>query len=416
MAVRPRWVFVAVVIVSLLALARTQLYYGTLFRGWDAQYYYAVARTAAFDGDLDITNDLLATPTPKPFDPDGDGTFWRVPRLDGGRIWSKYPIGLSVVEVPFLLVGRAIRGVVEAAGVSVAGPPGYSNVEFWAVAVGLVLVFAWGVAELYRLLAADYGTAAALVGVVGGWAGTSLFFYSAVFPFMAHALSFTALVAVMRVARDLGDGAPANRGVALLGLALGALFLVRPQQVVIAAFLVPTLLRIVRDRPVRAWLPGAAIGFAAGAVMVGLQLAFNYSQRGVWALNTYAPGGEGFDFARPNLSIVLTSESRGLVRFSPVVLLAVAGYAWCWRSLTVSAWAVGLNLLAQLYLIASWSSPDQGIAFGGRMWSDNAAAVSVGVAALVAKSPRIGRGAVIVLTAAAVGWTTYLMVRYVLDG
>ena len=416
MAVRPRWVFVAVVAVSLLALARAQLYYGTLYRGWDAQYYYAVARSVAFDGDLDITNDLLATPTPKPFDPDGDGTFWRVPRRPDGRIWSKYPIGLSVVEVPPLLVGRAVRGVVEAAGVPVVGPPGYSNVEFWTVAVGLVLVFAWSVAELYRLLAADHGTAAALVGVAGGWAGTSLFFYSAVFPFMAHALSFAALVAVMRVARDLGDGAPANRGVALLGLALGALFLVRPQQVVIAAFLLPTLLRIARDRPLKSWLPGTAVGFAAGLATVAMQLAFNYSQRGVWALNTYAAGGEGFDFTNPNLSIVLTSESRGLLRFSPVVLVAAAGYALCWRSLPVYAWAAGLNLLAQLYLIASWSSPDQGIAFGGRMWSDNAAAVAIGLAALVAKLPPAGRRAVTVVTAAAIGWTTWLMVRYVLDG
>ena len=416
MTVRPRWVFVAVVAVSLLALARTQLYYGTLYHGWDAQFYYATARSIVLDGDLDLTNDLLETPAPKSFDPDNDGTFRLLERLPDGRVWSKYPVGMSLVEAPLVAAGRAIRATAGAAGVEVTGRPGYSQLELWTVAVGLVLLFAAGLTELYRLLADEFDPTAAAVGVVGGWAGTSLFFYSAVFPYMSHAVSFALLVAVMRTARDLACGAPANRGVALLGLTLGALFLVRPQQVVIVAFLLPTLLRIARDRPLRSWAPGAAVGFAAGAALVATQLAFNYSQRGVWSLNGYAAGGEGFNFARPDLSIVLFSESRGLLRFSPVVLLAAVGYAMSWRTLPVFAWATGLNLLAQIYLIASWSSPDQGISFGGRMWSDNAAAVGVGLAALMGKLPKEGRWAVAALSCAAVGWTTVLMVRYIWNG
>ena len=70
-------------------------------RGWDAQYYYACARSLVFDTDLDITNDLEATPHPAPFDRDADGQFEAVPRDRKGRIVSKYPIGLSLVEVPF---------------------------------------------------------------------------------------------------------------------------------------------------------------------------------------------------------------------------------------------------------------------------------------------------------------------------
>ena len=416
MTVRPRWVFLAAVGVSLLALARTQLYYGTLYHGWDAQFYYAMGRSIAFDGDVDLTNDLLATPAPKPFDPDKDGSFRLLQRLPDGRVWSKYPVGMSLVEAPLLVAGRLIRAAAEAVGVEVAGPPGYSQLELWTVAVGLVLLFAWGLTELYRILAAEYGPTPAAVGVVGCWAGTSLFFYSAVFPYMAHAVSFALLVAVMRVARDLANGAPANRGVALLGLALGALFLVRPQQVVIAAFLLPTLLRIARDRPLQSWALGAAVGFVVGLAMVAAQLAFNYSQRGVWSLSGYAAGGEGFDFTNPNLSMVLVSESRGLLRYSPVVVLAAAGCLLRWRELPVYAWAAVANALVQLYVIASWSSPEQGEAFGARMWSDNAAAVAIGVAALVAKLPPADRRAATVAAAASIGWTTLLMVRYVVNG
>ena len=416
MTVRPRWVFVAVVAVSLLALARTQLYYGSLYHGWDAQFYYATARSIALDGDLDVTNDLLETPAPKSFDPDKDGSFRLLERLPGGRVWSKYPVGLSLVEAPLIGIGRGIRRSVEAAGVKVAGRPGYSQLELWTVAVGLVLLFAAGLTELYRLLAAEFDPTAAAIGVVGCWAGTSLFFYSAVFPYMAHATSFALLVAVTRLACDLGRAAPANRGIALLGLTLGALFLVRPQQVVVVVFLLPTLLRIARDLPARSWAPGAVVGFVAGAALVATQLAFSYSQRGVWSLNGYAAGGEGFDFANPNLTMVLLSESRGLLRFSPVVVLAAAGCLVAARRLPVYAWSAVLNALVQLYVIASWSSPEQGDAFGARMWSDNAAGVAVGLAALMSALPKAGRVAVAALTIAATLWTTLLMVRYIWNG
>ena len=416
MTVRPRWVFVAVVAVSLLALARTQLYYGTLYHGWDAQFYYATARSIALDGDLDVTNDLLESPAPKSFDPDKDGSFRLLERLPGGRVWSKYPVGLSLVEAPLIVAGRAVRATAEGVGVKVAGRPGYSQLELWTVAVGLVLLFAAGLTELYRLLAAEFDPTSAAVGVVGCWGGTSLFFYSAVFPYMAHATSFALLVAVMRLARDLARGGPANRGVALLGLTLGLLFLVRPQQVVVVAFLVPTLARVAVNRPWKSWLPGAAVGFVAGLTMVATQLAFGHSQRGVWSLNGYAAGGEGFDFANPNLSMVLLSESRGLLRYSPVVALAAIGCLLAARRLPVYAWAAVLNALVQLYVIASWSSPEQGDAFGARMWSDNAAGVAVGLAALTSQLPRVGRGAVAALTVAAVGWTTVLMVRYIWNG
>ncbi len=416
MSVRPRWVFGAVVAVSLLALARTQLYYGTLYHGWDAQFYYATARSIALDGDLDLTNDLLETPAPKSFDPDKDGSFRLLERLPDGRVWSKYPVGMSLVEAPLITVGRGVRAAAEGVGVKVAGRPGYSQLELWTVAVGLVLLFAAGLTELYRLLAAEFDPAAALIGVVGCWGGTSLFFYSCVFPYMAHATSFTLLVAVMRIARDLGRGATANRGVALLGLTLGALFLVRPQQVVIVVFLLPTLLRIARDRPFLSWAPGTLAGFAAGSMLVAMQLAFSYSQRGVWSLNGYAAGGEGFDFTHPDLSTVLLSESRGLLRYSPVVGLAAIGCLLGARRLPIYAWAAVLNALVQLDVIASWSSPGQGDAFGARMWCDNAAAVAIGLAALSVQLPRAGRVLIATVTAVAIGWTTVLMVRYIWNG
>ncbi len=413
---RPRWVLLLAAATCLLGLARADRYFGTLYRGWDAQFYYAAARSIAFDRDLDVTNDLLLTPAPAPFDPDRDGTFRNAPRHPDGRIWSKYPIGMSLTEAPLMAGGSMVRRIAEAAGFRSSAPPGYSAIELWSVALGLTLAFAAGFAALYRLLAEEYGPTAALLGAVGAWGGTSLLYYSAVFPFMAHPVSFALLVAVMRLAKGLASGERLNARLTLLGLCLGAIFLVRPQQVCIAVFLIPLATRIVRMRPIANWIPGLVAGAALGTAAVALQLAFNVSQVGTMTLSGYAAGGEGFHWLSPNLSVVLLSQARGLLVYSPIVVLAVAAHIRFGKSIPGYAWAAAGNAAAQVYIIAAWSSPEQGDAFGARMWSDNAASVAVGLAAMFGRGSTAFKWIVGVAVAASVAWTAVLMMRYIAGG
>jgi hypothetical protein len=72
------------------------------------------------------------------------------------RIPSKYPIGMALIELPFLAVGDAIRRAVEAVGVDVAGADGYSAIELWSVAIGQQLLSVIGLTTLHRLLADEY--------------------------------------------------------------------------------------------------------------------------------------------------------------------------------------------------------------------------------------------------------------------
>ena len=49
------WVGVVVFVLGSLLLARTYRYYGTLIRGWDAQFYYAQSRSLLFERSPDLT-------------------------------------------------------------------------------------------------------------------------------------------------------------------------------------------------------------------------------------------------------------------------------------------------------------------------------------------------------------------------
>src|SRR5262245_47485216 len=116
---RPRWVFVIILTICLLTAMRKGQYYGRIYHGWDAQFYYSLAHSIVFDGDVDITNNILATPAPDAFDPDRDGTWSPIAGRSENHIPDKYPIGMSLIESPFLMIGRALRAI----GIPASGRP-----------------------------------------------------------------------------------------------------------------------------------------------------------------------------------------------------------------------------------------------------------------------------------------------------
>jgi len=410
----PRWwCAAAVFLCGAAVLARTQRYYGSLLRGWDAQHYYACAHSIVFDRDLDLTNDLEATPFTAPFVRDGDGSFEALRRDANGRVVSPYPIGLSLIEAPLLALGHAVRDGLAAVGIVSGRPPGYADVEIWTVALGLLAVFAVGAQWLDDIVRQHVPPPWRAAALLSAWWGTSLLYYSAVFPFMAHAVGFTLGVGTVHVGQSLADGRRSPRGLWLLGLALAALYLVRPQQVTIAVPLLLVLWPLVRQ-PAPRWVGWAVAGIGTVGLAVALQ-AWIHSQLGSgWAISGYTAQGGGFDWLRPALWTVLLSPTRGLLWCSPIVVVALIGFAMTRpRDLPPAFAALALQGVIQIYVIACWSVPTQGDAFGARMWSEAAGAVACGVGLLARRRSPI----VTPLVAAAIGacllWTNRLLVLYV---
>jgi hypothetical protein len=253
-----------------------------------------------------------------------------------------------------------------------------------------------------------------MVGVIGGWMGTSLFYYSSVFTFMAHPMSFALLAGVLALSRKLWDDGATHRTLVLLGLCLAALFLVRPQQTVVGVFLLPLLVRGIRGRAPRRWLAGAAAGAASVLAALAIEAFVKRAQFGVARLDGHDIDPAGFQwFSWSALEVVLVGARHGLLRYSPVVAIAALGYLLFPRSIPRHAWPSVANALAQLYLIAALLGGVQSDSFGLRMWSDNAAVAAIGVAALWRGAPAAGRPVVAVSLAICVAWTMVLLARYI---
>ena len=407
------WVAAAVIVVGVAVLARTQRYYGGLLRGWDAQHYYACAHSLVFDRDLDITNNLEATPFTAPFDRDGDGYFEAVRRAANGRITSPYPVGLSLLEAPFLALGHSVRRGLTALGIESSRPPGYSDVEIWAVALGLLAIFAIGILLLDEILRPYVPSPGREVALAAAWWGTSLLYYSSVFPFMAHNVGFALVVWTVSLGQAIGAGTRRPRAVWLLGFALACLYLVRPQQITIALPLV-LLVRPMAKRPVRQWAGWAAAAMGTLAIAIVVQAWIHAQLGGAWAINAYASQGGRFDWLHPAFGTVLLSPARGVLWCSPIVLVAAIGFAATPARAVPRSFAVfALQGLIQLYLIACWSRPEQGDAFGARMWSECAGAVACGVGLLSLRRSAAARLLAWAAVAVCMLWTTRLLVLYV---
>jgi hypothetical protein len=380
---RPSWMLAAGIGLASCALfALGGLARGKLLTGMDSIHYYAVARSLVFDGDVNITNDLPLTPNRESIDTDGDGILEGLDYSPDGRIRSKFALGLSVAETPFLALGRGARALLCASGVAVSASPGYSVLEQAVVGLGVIALLSIGFLFLGRSWSPAVSVRWLSFSLAASWAGSSLLFYASAFPYTPHGLSFTLMVAIVAVAlstRNL-SGSDVNTRLCLLGLLGGLLFLVRPQQVIIGLLVVPWLLAVARSR-VRLWLPGLLLGVTLFGVCLFCQGLAHLDNFGQVRISGYTAGGEGFDWFHPKFIPVFFGLPSGMFLYNPITLLALVGFVAIPRAIPAGGWVFFAQHLIQCYVVACWSSPEQGEAFGARMLSDNAMAIAAGLCA-----------------------------------
>lgn len=402
--------FAAVLLVAGSIAARERKGMGSMLGGWDAQFYYAQARSLLFDRNPDLTNEFAALPNKKSFDEDGDGYPEQAPRDRSGKIRNKYPMGLALLEIPWMAAGYVARTVLGATGsYASAELSGYSSLEIAATAVGCVFYGLWGLLILYRLLEGVVGTPWREGIVLAAFAGTSLVYYGAIFPFMSHAAGFwLVMVLLAESIRFLGHGLASRTALWRIGGWGALLFLVRPQQGLLLPVLALWLWPAVRDRRlVRDALSAGAI-FALGPFLHVMATHYYF---GSWTLNSYGASGEGFSWLNPQFSPVLFWADRGLLWVHPYVVLGMLGLALSFRQWPPVTMPLLAHGLMQIYVIACWSSPEQGDTFGCRMWIECTALPALGVGLLFSRAgekARYALGAVLCLT---VFWNLMMLLR-----
>jgi hypothetical protein len=353
-------------------------------RGNDGVQNYAPLRSLLFDRDLDYTNEYAHYFA-------RDAAWFdnkHIPRDPvTGRPVNLYGIGNAVLWAPWVLLFHGAGIVAQGMGVPVT-LDGYSALYEAAVGIGSAFYASLGLLLLHRALRRRFGDDPAFWAMLVAWLASPLFFYMHLHPSMSHANSFF-LAALLLLLYLGGDGV---RRWAAMGAVAGLMTLVRFQDLLIVAALVPAeLLRRDRGSPGARLKRYAAFCAAAIAVFSPQLLAWDYLQGSPFSgPRAYMTQGTVKPWAPVHVLEVLFSPRHGLFYWTPALMIGLAG-------LLAPRGDVRLKLLclaafaAQLWIISSWSIWWAGASFGHRMFISTLPALAVGAASLLSGYPRAGR-------------------------
>jgi hypothetical protein len=381
---------------NLAVLLKSGSYYGGYLRGSDGQLYYAYARSLFFDGDFDFTNEYALTPYSNFLDPIA------IAQTASGRPGNKYTIGFGLLALPFIALGHLATLLINATGLASFAPDGYSLPYQFATALGQLSLALLGAYLTFLFLNTKFKTSTAFSSVMLVWFGTSLFYYSAIFPFMSHAAGFFCLAALCYL---LNNKVSTARAV-VIGAVAGLGLVVRPTNIVLYLFLLP----LVRSNLLGQRWRVPLFALISATLVIALQLISWYRLYGIWTPYTY--GDEKFNWGEPQFLKVLFSTNHGLLFYSPVLLFSIIGLVAAIRNRADKLTTFGLvSFLLLFYINASWHAWWFGHAFGARSFVEAGPIFAYGMCLFVAMTQNVNklRYATLLLC---VLWTTFLLYSF----
>lgn len=323
---------------------------------WDAAFYYVYARSAAFDGDLELAEDLrLSYPTA--------GAQFAAKQVDAiltgtGRVVSVYAIGSSIIWLPMLALLRLVLAVPAGLGWISQMNTGYEGAYVGAISALSALLGFIAFWLTYRFSRDIVGRRPALIGTATLMFTTPLLYYQFREPLYAHATSAFIMAVCIIVWYRQAETLPLGSRALLLGGLFGLGILVRWQHAVYC--ILPALsaalwwLRLPAAERKRQWKhPLVYLLLVAGVTLlvVSLQMAKWRVFDGQWIT---VPQGEAFmNWTAPNVMPVLASTYRGLLAWMPLSLFAVIGLVWLARRHPQLAFPLLLVLSLEIYVAAS---------------------------------------------------------------
>lgn len=374
--------------------------------GSDGVGYYSYLRSLVFDGDVDLRNEYVHFQ-------------WGSSRTTSmGLVYSGLAIGPALLWSPFYLSAHLVTLIASQVGFRVKSD-GYGYPYQAAICMATIIYVSAGVFLTYRLCHRYFSPYSSLVALLGGWLAASLIYYTIAEPSMAHGISFFAVSLFLWVWHP-----PRRRTYKewiVLGLTVGLMTMARYHNLLFASVLVVEAVQPImhgaaagkRLETVKGYIRG---GFIAGVVAI---VAF-FPQMLVWkalfgSLITVPQGVGFFDLLGPNLLEYLFSTRHGLFTWTPIMLLAVAGFVPLWKRDRRVTLALLTVLLLTWYLhgaVVCWWAGD---AFGARRLISAMPVFALGMAALTEWAGdrlRHGRLAAALVLVGLISWNFLFMLQY----
>jgi len=329
-----------------------------------------------------------------------------------GHWLNVHPIGVALLVLPFFVAAHLLTLW------SNLTPDGFSEYYQYAAGLAGLTYMLAGLALLRRVLLRHFRTGIVLATLVTITFGTNLFHYGTADAMFSHAFAFFTIAALIECAERWWQE-PTARRAAALGAASGLVVLVRHTNGLFL-LLIP-LFGVEHVRDIRVvthllWERRASIAVTVAAFIAVLlpQLLLYRLATTHWLVSSYTGLGLGFNFTSPHIVQVLFSTEKGLFFWTPVLLLAAAGFATPVGIARRVRIAALVALAIDTYLIASFSDWQFAGSYGHRAFTDALAIFALFLASFfewAARRRRVRR-AVAVATTLAVALSVVQMIQY----
>ncbi len=284
-----------------------------------------------------------------------------------GKIYSQYPLGVSLMQLPFYYFGKVL------AGTDSKSP--WRGSEVWWVCAGSALYGLAGVLILLILGLKLWGTGIAVRTTILIFLGTALYYYMFFQPGMSHSYAFflSSAFLIVWLGPILKEKKPdwckaADRSLLrsfTLGVLLGMSFLLRYLDGLLALLLVFECLYLMLSgkshsggRMITTILPGYLAAFIGFVLTAGIQFVAQYLKHNRWSILNHYDGGFERGVGAWKWLEVLFSSHHGLFYWHPLLILGLLGFIWSLIS-RKTAWRVpGIWFLALLLIyavvVAAW--------------------------------------------------------------
>ena len=381
--------YLAIVLLALVLFA--QIHYVVP----DSSAHVAYARSLLWDRDVQFLNEYMRL-----------GMIDREEGIEFGAVVKEtrkpgnpFGLGSAILWLPFVAAAALLASLLAALGAGVT-TNGFGTATLLAVQLGTWTYALLSVALMSALLreaVGKLGSSSRHAALVGALLGTPLLYYVLQLPSFSHVCSMFTVAWLLWLALRWRDRWTARRA-ALLGAVLGLAGLVRVQD--LGFWIVPVLV---------AWWGGAlrsrhdvrsaAVYTVTAAIVFIPQLA---AWASIYGSPWRVPQGEEFlQVPLGRLWDVLFSTHHGLIAWSPIVALAVAGWIVLVRRSETRGLGVALLAGFAIQWVVNALPYDwwAGWSYGARRFIDCTPLFAVGLA-VVAYSGRPARVALYALAAA----------------
>ncbi len=372
----------------------------------DALHHYVQLRSAVFDRDLHFRNEYVRMYGLAGGEP---GTEWVYgEETPTGHVRNLMPVGPALLWAPLFLLAAGVTFVVNGLGMSYP-LDGFGRLFQATAGLSGVAAATLGVWLTFKACAEYVSARAAIWGCLTVWLASSAVYYSLISPTYSHAASLLAVSALWYAhirMRDLN----ALRRHAVLGALCGAAALMRWQDAILLIVPAVDLLAARRSGMSLARMALAEIVTVAAAAAVFAPQMFVWTT--LYGRLLAIPQGEGFmRWTTPALFQVLLSDWHGLLTWTPVIVLCLAGLPLLFRHSARTGIAATLFILISWYVNAAVADWWAGEAFGSRRFISCFPVFALGLAALIERwSPSLEKLAL--ASGVIVAHTFLLLVQY----